>query len=102
MVKKVALKHGIEPLITFTSVSDRVFDSTVPLIFERDKVEAQIATACYNELLESGRPLGFFPYRVGINTMGALAGFRDHARKFHNRLRDALDPAGILAPGRYD
>ncbi len=102
MVKRVAIKHKIEPLITFTSVSDKLFDSTVPLIFERQKPEAvAAATACYYDLLESGRLIGDFPYRVGVNTMQTLLGLQDLAPMFHERLREACDPDNLLAPGRY-
>lgn len=102
MVKRVAIQHRIEPLITFTSISDKLFDSTVPLIFERDKpVAVEAATACYDDLLDSGRAIGCFPYRVGVDTMKKLAGFQAQATDFHRHLRSAVDPDCLLAPGRY-
>ncbi|GGC96960.1 FAD-binding oxidoreductase [Undibacterium terreum] len=102
MVKKITQKHGIEPLITLTSISDRVFDSTVPIIFEKQKPEAQLAADnCYQDLLETGRQMGYFPYRVGIHSMQHLASLQHHARDFHGKLKNHLDPANILAPGRY-
>ncbi|HTD04486.1 FAD-binding oxidoreductase [Undibacterium sp.] len=103
MVKKVTRQHGIEPLITLTSISDRVFDSTVPIIFEKDRPAAQeAADNCYRDLLETGRRMGCFPYRVGIHSMEHLASLQQHARAFHGRLKNHLDPANILAPGRYN
>lgn len=103
MVERVATKHGIEPLITFTSISDKIFDSTVPLIFERNKPEAADATnACYKALLMEGKALGCFPYRIGIDTMETLSGLQESARHFHVRLRDAVDPDRLIAPGRYE
>jgi FAD/FMN-containing dehydrogenase len=102
MVTRIAATHAIEPLVTLTSISDRIFDSTVPLIFDRGDPQAQqAATECFRQLMESGRALGCFPYRVGINTMDALAALQDDARRFHSRLRRELDPNGVLAPGRY-
>lgn len=102
MVEQVAKRHGIEPLITFTSVSDKVFDSTVPLIFERGKIGArETAVACYGDLLEIGRQMGVFPYRVGIDSMARLAELAGSAWDIHTRLRAALDPDGIIAPSRY-
>jgi len=102
MVHEIAPKHGLEPLITFTSLGDRLFDSTVPLIFDRSRPEqVAAAAACYDELLHTGRQHGWFPYRVGVDSMGTLVGLQDHARQFHERLRQALDPNDILAPGRY-
>jgi 4-cresol dehydrogenase (hydroxylating) len=102
MVKQIAPKHGIEPLITFTSLNDRLFDSTVPLLFDRDKPEAvAAAAACYKELFETGRAQGWFPYRIGVNTMQTLVDLQTDSKVFQARLRKDLDPHDILSPGRY-
>jgi len=102
MVERVASAHGIEPLITLTSLGERLFDSTVPLLFRLDRPEACAAAArCHAELLEAGRELGCFPYRVGIDGMADLLARQQDARRFQARLRAAFDPQGILAPGRY-
>ncbi|KQP23163.1 FAD-binding oxidoreductase [Pseudorhodoferax sp. Leaf267] len=102
MVKEVTRRHGIEPLITFTTLSDKLVDSTVPIVFERDDAgKVAAATACYHDLVKTGRPLGYFPYRVGIAGMATLVGLQDKATTFHARLRESLDPHDILAPGRY-
>lgn len=102
MVKEIAPKHRLEPLITFTSISDKLFDSTVPLVFERHQPQAVADAAnCYRELLETGRVQGWLPYRVGISTMKTLGELQPNAHAFHARLRQGLDPHNILAPGRY-
>ncbi len=102
MVKDIAPRHGLEPLITFTTLSDRLFDSTVPLVFDRTKPEAvTAAAACYQEMLHTGRAHGWFPYRVGINTMSTLVDMQSHASAFHERLRRNIDPNNLMAPGRY-
>lgn len=102
MVNRIAPAHGIEPLITLTSISVGIFDSTVPLVFERDREASQAAAeACYLELLATGRGIGFFPYRVGVDNMERLDGLLDESKGFNARLRATFDPARILAPGRY-
>jgi 4-cresol dehydrogenase (hydroxylating) len=102
MVNEIAPKHGLEPLITFTTLSDRLFDSTVPLVFDRSQPAAVAAAeACYRELFDTGRAKGWFPYRVGINTMEKLAGLQSDSAAFQARLRKDLDPNDILSPGRY-
>ena len=102
MVKRVALQHGMEPLITFTSINDKLFDSTVPLLFNQtDPAAASAAMACYKELLLIGRPLGYFPYRVGVGAMDVLSKDQVHSKEFHNRLRKSIDSSNILSPGRY-
>ncbi len=102
MVKTITPQHGIEPLITFTTLSDKLFDCTVPLIFERDQPDrVAAAAACYLELLHTGRAKGWFPYRVGVDAMPTLKGFQSDSWTFHDRLRKDLDPNDIMAPGRY-
>jgi len=102
MVTSVTTSHGIEPLITFTSLNDRLFDSTVPIIFNRrDDGELGRATACYEELFDRGRSLGVFPYRVGVDTMKKLSSLQGTSFQFHARLRQGLDPQGLISPGRY-
>lgn len=102
MVTEVARRHGIEPLLTFTSLSDKLFDSTVPLLFDRDSATAtEAAQACYRELIVRGREQGWFPYRVGISAMPDLAALMQDSQQLHERLRRELDPYNVLAPGRY-
>ena len=103
MVTRVTAAHGMEPLITFTSINDKLFDSTVPLLFDRSN-QTQLAAAqfCYRELLGAGQASGFFPYRVGIDAMPALSDLQQDSRTFHLRLKSALDPTGLSAPGRYE
>ena len=102
MVKRITLKHRMEPLITFTTISDKLFDSTVPLLFDRtDPKAASSAAACYKDLINTGKKLGYFPYRVGISAMEGLSEDQVLSKSFHTRLRKSIDPDNILSPGRY-
>ncbi|MEO8304295.1 MAG: FAD-binding oxidoreductase [Betaproteobacteria bacterium] len=94
--------HRLEPLITLTSISDRCFDSTVPLLFDRnDPDEVQNARKCVAELLEAGCREGFAPYRVGVDSMPWLDSRNLQHGALTTRIKDTLDPYRILAPGRY-
>ena len=102
MVGAITRKHGMEPLLTFTSLSDKLFDSTVPLLFDRNSPAAvEAAQACYRELILRGREQGFFPYRLAISAMPELAALTQDSQGLHERLRRELDPHDLLAPGRY-
>jgi 4-cresol dehydrogenase (hydroxylating) len=92
----------MEPLLKFTSLSDKLFDSTVPLLFDRADPDAvKAADDCYRALIKEGRVQGWFPYRVAVGAMPELVGRLDKAQAFHERLRHAVDPHNLIAPGRY-
>jgi FAD/FMN-containing dehydrogenase len=102
MIEAVCQRHGIEPLITLTSLSDRCFDSSVPILFDGlDDVAASRAQRCYAELLETGRMEGFLPYRLGIHSMAMLDQTGTPFSDLLRRIKAAIDPAGLIAPGRY-
>ncbi|CAD6873561.1 FAD-binding oxidoreductase [Methylomonas fluvii] len=101
MVKSICIKHRIEPLITLTSISDRCWDSTIPILFDRqDADEVARAQACYHELLDTGRKHGFVPYRLGIQSM-ELPAKENAVPDVLRSLKQAVDPNNIIAPGRY-
>jgi hypothetical protein len=94
--------HRLEPLLTLTSLSERCFDSSVPLLFDRSsRAETDRARACYFTLLEEGSKQGFMPYRVGIDAMEWLTSKPGAFWHLVAALKTAIDPHGILAPGRY-
>ena len=95
-------KHALEPLVTLTSLSERCFDSSVPLIFDRGSEAAtRRAQACYMELLEAGSRLGYVPYRVHVDAMSWLTKGPSVHWDLAERLKAAADPHAIIEPGRY-
>lgn len=95
-------RHALEPLITLTSLSERCFDSTVPLLFDRhDPVAVANATACHHLLRDQGCARGWVPYRVGTDDQAWLARRLGPAWDLVGRLKGAIDPHGLIAPGRY-
>jgi hypothetical protein len=102
MVRRVTKLHGLEPLITFTTLNDRLFDSTVPLLFDRaDSRASSSGLECYHALVETGRSQGWFPYRIGVDALDRLLPAHPDSTRLSKRLQEALDPFGIVAPGRY-
>ena len=94
--------HGIEPLITLTTLSDRCFDSTVPLLFDRrDAEQTARAQSCYRALLEAGRREGFLPYRMNVDAMNWVSDCDAPYWDTVAAIKAAIDPDGIIAPGRY-
>ncbi|MDD5298290.1 MAG: FAD-binding oxidoreductase [Rhodocyclaceae bacterium] len=103
MVEAIMYEYKIEPLITLTSISDRCFDSTVPLLFDVSS-EASLRNAedCFHALLKAGQEKGFLPYRVGIQAMDWITEDGGTYWQVVRQIKKALDPDGILAPGRYN
>jgi len=102
MVERICAANAIEPLITLTSLSDRCFDSSVPLLFERSDPNAmERAHKCYLALLEAGIIEGFLPYRLGLQGMERMVSPDSTFWQVASELKFALDPDGIIAPGRY-
>lgn len=102
MIEEICPQYGVNPLITLTTVNDRCFDSTVPLLFDRSNADATArANACYRALFEAGQKEGFLPYRLNVDAMDILAEKNSGYSLLTSRLKAAIDPNSILAPGRY-
>ncbi|EMI44578.1 FAD-binding oxidoreductase [Rhodopirellula sp. SWK7] len=103
MVTRVCTDHGIEPLITLTSLSERLFDSTVPILYQpRQAGATERAHACYASLCKEGKSLGYLPYRVGTRSMQNATNSTDGSHwDLVNKLKQAVDPDHLISPGRY-
>lgn len=102
IVRETCAAHGIEPLITLTSLSPRCFDSTVPLLFDPGvQEETTRAKACWEALFRAGCDAGFVPYRVGIDQMDLVTGRGGACWRLVRAIKKTVDPKGIMAPGRY-
>ncbi|WP_152204899.1 FAD-binding oxidoreductase [Marinobacter changyiensis] len=102
MIERICPQYGVNPLITLTTVNDRCFDSTVPLLFDRRDADATArANDCYRALCEAGQKEGFLPYRLNIDAMGILNTGGSAFSRLASQLKAAVDPNFILAPGRY-
>lgn len=102
MVREITARHGIEPLITLTSLSERCFDSTVPLLFDSANPAAVAQAAdCHHELRDQGCRHGWVPYRVGIDDQRWLCDRDDPCWRMVAAIKQAIDPQTIIAPGRY-
>src|ERR1700683_2197321 len=101
MAESSLLQAGFEPQISFTLLTERSLACVISISYDRDVPgEDKRALDCYFSLRRMLNAEGYYSYRVGIADMdresdGAGCG---------NLLRSigrALDPNGILAPGRY-
>lgn len=102
LVERTCRAHGIEPLVTLTSLGERCFDSTVPILFDReDPGECARAQACFEALFEAGRAQGFLPYRLSVGAMRKMVDPESAFWRLGSALKKAVDPENLIAPGRY-
>jgi 4-cresol dehydrogenase (hydroxylating) len=103
-VSRICLATGIDPLITLTAISERCFDSTIPILYDgNSESEKDKARRCYDALITLAREFGAFPYRLDIDAMRTyFNGAQSTSLQMLQKIKQALDPNGILAPGRYE
>jgi hypothetical protein len=102
VIEPILARYGFETCITLTAVNERSFDCTLPILFDRDDAgEAKRAQDCYEELVSRCKEEGFIAYRLGLQSMDAETAREDGFWDVVQQLKGALDPQGILAPGRY-
>lgn len=83
-------------------VDGRETIAVIDLLFDRsDPAETARAHACYASLMEECGKRGISVYRTNIGFMDRAAAFQGPVRQDVNRrIKQALDPRGILAPGK--
>lgn len=105
IMRGVCAKYGFPAPVTFTSLSSRVFDATLPIVFDpEDESAVARASSCFKELVEEGRARGYEPYRMKADSMALVlppAADRAPAARLAARLSSAIDPHALCAPGRY-
>jgi 4-cresol dehydrogenase (hydroxylating) flavoprotein subunit len=102
IVTPILEKFGFECCLTLTAVNERCFDCTLPLLFDKDDaIQARRAEECYKELVSRCLDAGYVAYRLGLQSMQDELARGDVFWEVADRLKRALDPQGILSPGRY-
>jgi 4-cresol dehydrogenase (hydroxylating) len=103
LCKKVYNEFGFEYLGGFlTGYSGRHLDHVTDLLFDRENPEElKRAHACFKKLIEVNAAEGYSVYRVNTAFMNDVADAYGPAQKAVNKkIKRALDPNGILAPGK--
>ncbi len=100
LVSERVLAHGFEPAISLTMISGRALACIISLAYDREiPGEDEKAMACYHDLLRILAQHGYHSYRLVVGMTSAMEGgaYAD----LLDRIKAAVDPRGILAPGRY-
>ena len=102
LAQSVFWKHGFDLFATFSMINERALGGVLTVAYDKqDPDETARAHACHDEVFHRMMDAGYIPYRVGNHAMGRLDPEGDTYWRTVARIKAALDPAGILAPGRY-
>lgn len=92
----VFARHGFEPSMSMTAITERALDNVICLSFDRDvEGEDQRALTCYDETTAALAQAGYYPYRT--HPTGFDHGAWTQTERITPRLRAMLDPHGIFA-----
>jgi 4-cresol dehydrogenase (hydroxylating) len=102
-LSEVILEHGFEPALTVRLANERCAEIICLLTYDRELPdEEDRALACHDSLVQQLFRSGHSLYRLNTRSMDWIPPGRDQTDAVLARLQRALDPDGLLSPGRYD
>jgi 4-cresol dehydrogenase (hydroxylating) len=94
--------HGFDLFVTFSMINERALGGVLTVAYDaEDPAEVERARLCYRQVFETMMDAGYIPYRVGLQSMADLDNGDDGYWRMVGRIKAALDPANVIAPGRY-
>lgn len=101
LAKKILNKHGLDYVGEFI-VGWRDMHHVIDVLYDRNNPEeTQRANACFHELLNEFEKEGYAVYRVNTAFQERVAqSYGPVKRDVERKIKRALDPNGILAPGK--
>ena len=96
------LKHGFEMPVTVTFIEPDKLIASLNILYDRfDDRHAMQAHSLHRALKAALRRDGIAQYRAGVHEMAEIR-YRDEGKAAtFAALKRALDPANVIAPGRY-
>jgi 4-cresol dehydrogenase (hydroxylating) len=97
----VLLHHGFEPQMSVSLATERSLICVTTISFDRSVPgQDERAQRCYDDLVGQLLARGYPPYRLNVSSMHHAAAGEAYGDLL-SKLKQVLDPEGILAPGRY-
>ena len=89
--------------MTISLINERALCAVLTVAYDRaDPAETARARDCHRAVFDAVMAAGYLPYRVGIESMASLDPYNDVFWLVSARIKAALDPQGVIAPGRYE
>lgn len=102
MIEPILNHYNFSYSVTMTAFGNYCFDATIPLVYDpTDKDQTNNARLCYKAALQACMEKEYIPYRIGIQSMKDIMGEQTPHYRLVDKIKSALDPNGILSPGRY-
>lgn len=102
MTRPLYQKHGFDFSACFTLMNSRTFFFLLGIFFDQEDADEKArAFALFHDLSAVTKAAGYKPYRLGINSMDKFLDETPELGAFFAGIKSAVDPANILAPGKY-
>jgi len=94
-------KHGFDYTAAY-AIGWRDLHHIIALLYDKsDPEQEKKADACYKDLVTTFGKKGWASYRTGVNSMELVAQqYGQTNRDFNKLLKNAIDPNGVIAPGK--
>lgn len=100
--KRLFADHGFDFYVAQLLMNPRAIICLMAVIYDRDDAEEmERADRLYNDLITEMQGRGYQQYRAGLRGWPRVFEQAPELLDVNNRIKAALDPDGILAPGRY-
>lgn len=102
ILESIEADFGIIPAATLNPMNDLSLESVINIYFDReDPVSVKNAHEANEEMIRRFYQRGFRFYRFDVKVARDYIDASNPHWQLVSRLKEALDPAGILSPGRY-
>lgn len=102
IAEPIFARYGFDALATMTLINERSMIGIMNVSYDKtDAEETERAMECYDRLVADLMEAGYIPYRVGLRGLEKVHREDDVFWDVAEQIKRALDPADVIAPGRY-